>query len=121
MSTLAELSKLTEDQAREYLEHIRWPSGPVCPHCGVIGNATKFAAGGKARPGVWKCKSCRKQFSVTVNTIFERSHIELRLWLMAFAIMRVQERWCRPYSSSASSGSALISPHGTWRTAFVTQ
>jgi hypothetical protein len=53
----------------------------------VVDDATKFAAGGKARPGVWKCKACRKQFTVTVNTIFERSHIELRLWLMAFAIM----------------------------------
>jgi ATP-dependent protease ClpP protease subunit/transposase-like protein len=60
---------------------------PGLPHCGVVDNATKFAAGGKVRPGVWKCKACRKQFTVTVNTIFERSHIELRLWLMAFAIM----------------------------------
>jgi hypothetical protein len=50
----------------------------------VAWDATRFKAGGKARPGVWKCKACRKQLTVTVNTIFERSHIELRLWLMAF-------------------------------------
>ena len=92
MSTFAELSKLNEDDAREYLERIRWPSGPVCPHCTVVDNATKFKAGGKARPGVWKCKACRKQFTVTVNTIFERSHIELRLWLMAFAIMSASKK-----------------------------
>ncbi len=86
MSTLAELSKLTEEGAREYLERIRWPSGAICPHCGVVDGATKLE--GKAhRVGVYKCRSCRKQFTVTVGTIFERSHIELRLWLMAFAIM----------------------------------
>ena len=86
MSTLAELSKLTEEGAREYLERVRWPHGPVCPHCGVVDGATKLE--GKAhRVGVYKCRSCRKQFTVTVGTIFERSHIELRLWLMAFAIM----------------------------------
>lgn len=86
MSNLAELSKLTEDEAREYLERIRWPHGPVCPHCGVVDGATKLE--GKAhRPGVYKCRSCLKQFTVTVGTIFERSHIELRLWIMAFAIM----------------------------------
>jgi transposase-like protein len=83
---LAELSKLTEDEARAYLERIRWPYGPVCPHCGVVDGATKLE-GEAHRPGVYECRSCLKQFTVTVGTIFERSHIELRLWLMAFAIM----------------------------------
>ncbi len=73
-----------DDKAREYLESIRWPNGPVCPHCG---NKDKFyALKGKAhRPGLWKCanKDCRKQFSVTVGTVFERSHIPLPKWLMA--------------------------------------
>lgn len=83
---LAEISRLTDEQAREYLERVRWPNGPVCPHCQAQDNATKLE--GKAhREGVYKCRSCRKQFTVTVGTIFERSHIGLRLWLMAFAIM----------------------------------
>ena len=71
-----------EESAREYLENTRWPAGPVCPHCG----ATKkiYALKGKAhRPGLYKCGACRKQFTVTVGTLFERSKIPLHKWLMA--------------------------------------
>jgi transposase-like protein len=94
--SLAAVSALTEEQARETLEHIRWPEGPVCPHCGSINNATKFrpvserresAKHEHARPGVWKCNDCEGQFTVTVNTVMASSHIPLRLWLMAFTIM----------------------------------
>ena len=74
------------DKAREYLEALRWPDGPVCPHCGCIGD--HYALKGKAhRPGLWKCKDCRKQFSVTVGTVFERSKIPLNKWLMAVHLM----------------------------------
>jgi transposase-like protein len=70
------------DKAREYLEALRWPHGPVCPHCGVIGQ--HYALKGDAhRAGLWKCKDCRKQFSVTVKTVFERSKIPLNKWLLA--------------------------------------
>jgi len=83
----AQLTKMTEDEARHYLEGIRWPNGPVCAHCGST-EVTKLQ--GKAtRPGVYKCKSkeCRKKFTVTVNTIFEKSHIAIRNWAMAFHLM----------------------------------
>jgi transposase-like protein len=74
------------DKAREYLERIRWPNGPVCPHCGVIGG--HYALAGKAhRPGVLKCKDCRKQFSVTVGTVFEGTKIPLNKWLFAVHMM----------------------------------
>ncbi|GAP65077.1 ISSpo8, transposase [Mizugakiibacter sediminis] len=70
------------DKAREYLERLRWPNGPVCPHCGVEGQ--HYALKGAAhRPGLWKCKDCRKQFSVTVGTVFERSKVPLNKWLLA--------------------------------------
>jgi len=81
-----------EDKAREHLEALRWPDGPVCPHCGVDGTAYKISASptktkaGKVRParqGLYKCKDCRKQFSVTVGTVFERSKVPLTKWLMA--------------------------------------
>lgn len=83
---LSELSKLAEDQARETLERIRWPNGPVCAHCGSTENITKFQ-GKKHRKGVYKCGDCNKQFTVTVNSVMEASHISIRHWLMAFSIM----------------------------------
>lgn len=71
-----------EAKAREHLEALLWPNGPVCPHCGVIGNAV--ALNGKStRPGVYKCRDCRQPFSVTVGTVFERSKIPLTKWLLA--------------------------------------
>jgi len=84
---LSQVSKLTEDQAREKLEAIRWANGVVCPHCGRVDGHTKLK-GKKHRPGVWKCNNgCGKQFSVTVGTVMEGSHLPIRTWLMAFAIL----------------------------------
>ena len=75
-----------KDKAREHLEAIRWPDGPVCPHCGVVGTA--YAITGKsARPGLYKCKDCKKQFTVTVGTVFERSKVPLNKWLLAVHLM----------------------------------
>src|SRR5690606_36475065 len=71
-----------EDKAREHLETLRWPNGPVCPHCGGEGGYPIQTA---RRAGLYKCKKkeCRKQFTVTVGTVFERSKIPLTKWLMA--------------------------------------
>jgi transposase-like protein len=74
------------DKAREYLEAIRWPEGPVCPHCGVI-NAATLMKGKAHRPGLYQCKECQKQFSVTVGTLYERSHIPLNKWLLATRLL----------------------------------
>jgi transposase-like protein len=80
-----------EDAARAHVEAIRWPDGPVCPHCGVIGEAYRLMPKAESkrpvRQGVWKCKDCRKQFTVTVGTIFEDSHIPLHKWLLAIHLM----------------------------------
>lgn len=71
-----------EDKAREYLESIRWPDGLVCPHCG--GTEKVYRLKGKShRKGLLKCGHCRKQFTVTVGTLFERSRIPLHKWLLA--------------------------------------
>jgi transposase-like protein len=85
---LATLAKYfsDEDKAREFLEAIRWPDGPVCPHCGVIGNAYKLQ-GKSTRPGLYKCGGCRKPFTVTVGTIFADSHIPLSKWLLAYHLL----------------------------------
>jgi transposase-like protein len=71
-----------DNKAREYLERLRWPNGPVCPHCGSTEGA--YALEGKAhRPGLQKCAACREQFSVTVGTVFESSKIGLAKWMLA--------------------------------------
>src|SRR5450756_1215764 len=74
-----------DDAAREHLEAIRWPEGAVCPHCGCIGNTTKMNV--KRRAGLYKCNDCRKQFTVTVGTVFERSHIPLHTWSQAVYLL----------------------------------
>jgi len=75
-----------EPAARKYLEAICWPTGAYCPHCGDVENV--YAMGGKAAErGLWNCRSCRRNFTVTVGTVFERSHIPLTKWLAAFHMM----------------------------------
>ena len=72
-----------EDLAREHLESVLWPNGPVCPRCGVTGDRITKLMGKSTRPGVHKCKDCRKPFTVTVGTVMERSKIPLTKWLLA--------------------------------------
>lgn len=75
-----------ETSARAYLERMRWPNGPICHHCKsteVYRLTPKADSKTPARIGVLKCKKCRKQFTATVGTIFEGSHIPLHKWLMA--------------------------------------
>ncbi len=67
------------DAARQWLETRLWPNGPVCGHCGVQNESRALSS----RPGTYQCNACRKQFTVTVGTVFERSHIPLNKWLMA--------------------------------------
>src|ERR1700741_5153307 len=76
-----------EDAAREHLESLLWPQGPVCPRCGVMGERITKLAGKSTRPGVYKCKDCRKPFTVTVRTVMERSKIPLSKWVLAAQLM----------------------------------
>lgn len=73
-----------DTEARKVLEAILWPDGPVCPHCGVVNHA--YAT---KRAGVYRCaeKECRKDFTVTMGTVMERSKIALHKWLQAFHLM----------------------------------
>jgi transposase-like protein len=89
-----------EDAARRHFEAVRWPQGPECPHCGVVGEATELK-GKSTRPGVYKCRACRKPFSATVGTLFERSHIPLHKWLLAVHLL-----------TSSKKG---MSAHQLWR------
>jgi transposase-like protein len=86
MNALTDPIYNNEDAARAHLEAIRWPNGAVCPHCGVVGNATRLG-GTASRPGLMNGRDCRKQFSVTVGTVFERSKIPLTKWLACSYLM----------------------------------
>jgi transposase-like protein len=85
-------SKLTaqamqnDEAALAYLEAVLWPDGPTCPHCGATDRIYELK-GKSTRPGVRKCGHCRKPFTVTVGTVFERSHIPLHKWIQAFYLL----------------------------------
>lgn len=91
---LASLSQLfvNEDAARAFLESKLWPNGPVCPHCAcaeiyALTPKAESPKGKHVRKGVYKCKACRKQFTVRIGTIFEESKVPLCKWLMAIHLM----------------------------------
>lgn len=75
-----------EEAAYAYVEARLWPEGAVCPRCGVIGNSAKLK-GKSTRVGVYKCRDCRKPFTVKIGTIFEASHIPLHIWLQAIFLI----------------------------------
>lgn len=76
-----------ENLAREHLEALLWPAGAVCPRCHAMAPRVTLLRGKSTRPGVYKCNDCRKPFTVTVGTVFERSHIPLTKWLLAAHLM----------------------------------
>ena len=89
------ISQMTDREAREFLENLRWPNGPICPHCGHDkAHSIKGKSDSKkpARPGLYACADCRKQFTVTVGTIFERTRVPLRKWVMAFYLMNTSKK-----------------------------
>ena len=87
-----EIMQWTPEQARAYLEEIRWPDGPVCPN-GCASEVYRFEAktrrNGKTQPArqLLKCKQCRRQFTATVGTIFEDSKLPLNKWLAVIYLM----------------------------------
>jgi transposase-like protein len=80
-----------EENAREHLEAIRWPDGPFCPHCGEVDNIHRLK-GKSHRPGLFQCNSCLQSFTVMVGSIFERSHIPLNKWVLAFHLMAASKK-----------------------------
>ena len=81
----------TDDKARLHLEGILWKNGIVCPHC-KCSDQKQFAERTanpekKIRAGLRFCSNCKSQFTVTIGTIFEDSHIPLRKWLIAWYLI----------------------------------
>jgi len=93
------------DKAREHLEAQRWPEGPYCPHCGNADQARIAKMEGKAhRPGLYNCRECRKQFSVTVETVFERSKVPLNKWLLATYLLTSSKKGISAHQLHRSIG-----------------
>ena len=76
-----DIQSLTEDEAREYLERLRWPSGPACPRCRSV-NVYRMS-GKSIRDGLLSCRDCNGQFTVTVGTVMADSHLPLATWIRA--------------------------------------
>jgi transposase-like protein len=95
---LSELRFHNEEAAFSYVEAELWPNGPVCPHCGCAAERIGRLEGRRSKPskknpegvvqvGLRKCYGCREQFTVRKGTIFEDSHLPLRLWLQAIHLL----------------------------------
>src|SRR4051812_13494777 len=65
------------DICTDYVAKLRWPNGPVCPKCGGV----EYSYLSTRR--LWKCRDCKKQYSVKLGTIFEDSPLGLDKWLPA--------------------------------------
>jgi transposase-like protein len=89
-----------EEAARKHFESLRWPDGPECPHCGVVGEATELK-GASTRPGLYKCRACQKPFTAIMGTVYSSSHIPLSKWLLATHLMAASKKG--------------ISAHQLWR------
>lgn len=84
MSLLSQPHFHNEAAAIARLETILWPNGPHCPRCGGFDRITAVKGG---RPGLRRCGPCKREFTITVGTIFERSHVKLHKWFQAAHLM----------------------------------
>jgi transposase-like protein len=75
-----------ENKAREHLETIRWPNGPICPHCGSVDKVYRLS-GKSHRPGLIHCNNCDGSFTVTTGSVMESSHVPLNKWVLAYRLM----------------------------------
>jgi transposase-like protein len=117
---LAELSELfiNEDAARSFIEARVWPNGPICPHCGSVEAYVLCGKEGSKNPvrkGVYKCKSCRKQFTVRIGTIFEDSKLPFTKWLITIHLMTSSKKGISSLQISRELG---ITVKSAW---FMTQ
>lgn len=97
MSILSKPYFHDEAAAFAHVESILWANGRVCPHCGTVDNSTHLKGvrtkpsrknpEGVERHGLYKCKDCRKQFTLRKGTIFEESHLPMTKWLQAIFLM----------------------------------
>jgi transposase-like protein len=105
-SILSSKALQSEGAAYAWVEARVWPNGPVCPHCGGFDRVGKLN-GKSTRVGVYKCYQCRKPFRVTVGTVFESSHVPLRLWLQCVHLMASSKKGISSNQLSRTLGVTL--------------
>lgn len=115
---LSSIAKYFSDEGEAYrlVESIRWPNGSICPHCGSVNRAyhlrnQKTRAGKVSQRSLWKCKDCRRQFTCTIGTICEDSHIPLSKWLLGAFLMSTGKNGV---SSHPLHRSLDITPKAAW-------
>src|SRR5579883_297425 len=94
MSLLSQPHFHNEEAAIARLEAIVWPDGPYCPRCGGFDRITMVKGG---RAGLRRCGPCKREFTVTIGTIFERSHIKLHKWFQAAHLMASSKKGIRAH------------------------
>lgn len=115
---LVEIARRFPDDmtARAFLESVRWPLGPVCPHCSSVNDAHRIPenVAKKVRPGLYQCRveACHKQFTVTIGTVFESSKVSLSNWLIAWHLV------CASKKGIAALELQLLLGIGSYRTAW---
>ena len=119
MTNLTDPMFTDADKAREHLEGLYWPTGPVCRHCGSAdaSRITKLA-GKSTRPGVYWCNECNKPFSVTVGTVMEDSKIPLNKSVLAFHLMASSKKAC-PLINCIGCWASRTRPRGSFAIASV--
>jgi transposase-like protein len=79
----------THEACIQHLEQVRWGESPTCPYC----NSEKVSRHREAsRDDRWQCQPCRKSFSVTVGTIFHKSHVDLQRWFLLISLMMAAKK-----------------------------
>jgi transposase-like protein len=91
MSDLSKPMFHDENAAREWLEGRLWADGRICPHCGTVDQST-LMQGKSHRAGLYQCNACREPFTVTIGTLYERSHLPLHKWLAATHLMMASKK-----------------------------
>src|SRR5437868_13270703 len=94
-------------KARNWLENLLWADGRACGYCGVVDDNSELLS----RPGYYQCNACRKQFTVMVGTVFERSHIPLNKWLMAAFLLCASKKGISAHQIHRMIG---VSYKSTW-------
>lgn len=104
MTSLSSIDRRFPDReaAVAHLESVRWPDGPICPYCGSRKASRNRDTSRALTDSRWQCQDCTRSYSVTVGTLFQRSHIELQRWFALIALMRADAE-----ISSAQAARAL--------------